>query len=218
MPPATASIWDDEFDIANGSAINAKWQWLNRNNATSTILGGKLILASQPVGSDSLMCLIQPTGSMPNTWSFAAKLDGTFPPFNFYTNGLIIYDTGSNRATTFGPGSAATWNGYSRTRWTNLTTWNAHTIQNTSWGGGSGYYKIQRSGNGTSSDVLTFSISTDGISWNQIGPTETVAAYMGSISHIGVVIDCNNATYSGSLGIGWFRGNWTASWDPTVNY
>ena len=94
-PPATVAT-ADEF---NGTAVDAKWSWINQDGATVSESGGVLTMAAPGRSGDSLNMFLQPVPSGPFSISTSAVL--TAQATNYPQGGLVLYNAATGRCCSF---------------------------------------------------------------------------------------------------------------------
>lgn len=196
--PTLPRLEDDEFDDAS---IDAKWGWLNQGAATIAEANGVQLL-NCPVSAGAavnLRCRVEAVAA--GNFALIGKLILAANKVNYESSGLILYNSATGKIISFGPNSNATSpNKYINiTKWTNTTTWSADSYT-VPWGFLSAFLKITYDGTN-----ITFYISPDGIVWGNSCFAETLATFLGAITHIGFMANSQNATNTSELAVYWLR-------------
>ena len=213
--PSSPTAWDDEFEFgstldttgARRSGANA-WSWLNQSTATASVGQGALTVTAPALSGDNWRIVMQ-TVPASGAWKFRAKLGSTaaISAQNFENSGLILYNSGNGKLVTFGPaynsgGSQAAIYAY---RFPSVSGSGTNVFA----GAPSNvnfalpmYLEVDWDGSAN----LTFWYSMNGYDgMMQKLYSETLASYLGALTHIGLGVESNNASQAAVLYCDWFR-------------
>lgn len=192
-PPASPSVWDDEFNV---ESLDPKWSWVNQGTSAVTVSDSHVFLdAASGVDVGRGIIQVPPTGD----FTAIAKINMEAFIENYYGFGIGFFNSANNRMLHVGKrhnaGNAGIW-------WIKQTTtsWGAEGL----WGGYGAtkmYVKIQRVGT-----TLKLSYSNTGLIWQEL-LSEGVSVWMGAVTGIGLLVFRNNSNASHKqIGMcDWFR-------------
>jgi hypothetical protein len=174
---------------------DSSWSWVNQGGAAMTTVGSTKMMTVPANTGDSLRCRLRTVPSPPYT--ITAMVLNDYYPANYYHTGIVLYDSGTGRLQTWGYGynsgmAQAVYN------WSNTTTYNStpggalqiHTPYT--------FFRVVDDGTN-----LTFSSSTHGFDFSNVFFTTTRAAWIGTITDIGLMSDCNNNRPGNMLVLHW---------------
>jgi hypothetical protein len=210
-PPATSTAMDDEF---SGSALDAKWSWVNQGTGTAAV-GNGLLTMSLPAGAtDNVRMLVQTVPAAP--YEVTCKITG-FNPERVGSNGnylgVALYD--GTKVSLFCIKYDFTSNSYQLVvaNFTNVTTFSAAPLATTisNWRAFP-YLRVK-----VDSTNITFSTSEDGVNFVQQYQA-LVGNFLGAITKVGIAANCTGNVVS-AYSLDWFRrtdGGYTPITVPSV--
>jgi len=188
VPPTSPTAYDDEWP---GTALDAKWSWVNQGAATAVVKGGVLTLTAPASAGDNLRVVQE---SLPaGAWEFEAFVAFQGNIANFCGGGICLRNSANGRVEILSLG----YNNQlilSVERFNSPTSWNsAIATQSGNWlsmiGGWSGcFLRIAYDGAST----LTFKVSANGKTW-RTAATSTVATFLSALTHVGFFANSNNS-------------------------
>ncbi|HEX6462799.1 MAG TPA: hypothetical protein VFZ98_00045 [Vicinamibacterales bacterium] len=202
-PPSPPNALDDEFEGANGAAINAAWTYVGAAGGTAALDGrGNVILTAPALGSNSFRAWVKTPPATP--WSIMTRCSlGNFTPSP--SIGLILRNSTSGKAVTLG--TTMTGNlafALSGFNMTNLTTWSGNVVTQISFPplAGPTYFKIVN--DGTNLKLYVSWTGTQTSHWMLI-TSVTLASFIGSVDQVGIFVDAQNASVAGVAIVDFFR-------------
>lgn len=174
---------------------DSTWSWLNQGSAAMSSVGPTRMMTVPASATDSLRCRIRSVPSTPYT--ITALFLNDFYPSNYYHAGLVLYASGTGRLQTWGYGYNNN-NSHGVVAWTNTTTFSANT--NGPFQIFTPYTFLRIVDDGTN---LTFSSSSHGFDFSNVFTTTTRAAFIGTITDIGIVGDSGNNKPGNMLVLHW---------------
>lgn len=207
-PPSSPNALDDEFDGADGAAINAAWTAVNGSGATAVLDGvGRAILTANVTSSTNLNMWMKAAPATP--WSIITRCS----PVNAGSqphSGLALKNTTSGKIITFGPSmqgiTVAAPMKIEGLNWTNATTFasNVATALTTTANQAVAptYYKITN--DGTTLKFYFSFVGTHASHWILFASV-TLATFIGSVDQIGLFVDSQSSTQAGVSLVEFFR-------------
>lgn len=198
QPPTSAGSLDDEFNAADGTAINAGvWTWVNQGGATAIQQKGFLQLTSDTTNGNNNRLVVQAAPATP--WEVTVKLSYNCYPFGSMVGGLCMRDSGTGKILVFAFEPAV-----SRME---ILNYNSATSfsggSNQTGGGGMPFVHYSRIKDDGTNHI--FSISMDGITF-QTFLTQSRTTFLATPNQVGLLVDSNNnSTRALTMSCPWFR-------------
>lgn len=198
--PVSPSAYDDEFD---GTSLDPKWSWFNQSSASISLANGSALMTTPAASGDNSRGIVQSeTGA---SWTYRARIATgslTNSGANYFGGGVVIRNSSGPKNVMFLKLYANGWKLGAQTRTDTTYVGSIAEVTLADYGHRPEMFDYWEMS--LASGTITLKYSPNGVSWRTIGST-TVAAYLGSITHVGLCVFVNNASYGAFTACDWFR-------------
>lgn len=216
-PPDSVAVssFNDEF---NFSTIDTTTKWTWRNRGATTFLAAQqsfCVLSDTGVPVTNNWRIIEQTIT-DTTFSVTTKISYASKAAAFNNVGLIVLDSTNGRLLNFGPAEDASNCYIQLNKYNSVTSYNSSPYsQVVNKTGLTGYYRMRKD----AAKKFYADISQDGVMWANVWSEagSTFIESSGKVNRIGVGVNANGASVIANGAFWFFRYNWTADFDATID-
>lgn len=170
----------------------ASYTWRNQGGATCTDNADGSITVVAPAGASAALRILEVTPSA--TFTATANIVCDLQPVQFLFGGMVMVESGTGKAVTWGIQTDTTASGtytINRANWTNVTTFSSQ-VQNVTNGIQSfRWFRVQQDASN-----LLYYVSDDGTLWKLWRSESKTTFFTSAANRVGIVLNAQNASVS----------------------